>query len=164
MLTTLWCILYNCSREKQLISHTLTLATAQSPGSQLLMENSISELSPSLAGNWFLFCFLKMWCKKQSRCLHALHSDLCHQRCSIPLHTCQTSSFVRDHNVIWVFVGETFFSTITHIHWASLPLLSTSSTPGRAAASAREGSFAPRAPQEQHICQETWCQYLPGAL
>lgn len=57
-----------------------------------------------------------------------------------------------------------FLAPITNTHWASLPLFSTSITPERAAESAREGSFAPKAPQGQHICQETWCQYLPGAL
>lgn len=51
-------------QRKQVISHMLTLATAQSPGSQLLMENSVLQFSLSVAGNWFLFCFLKMWCKK----------------------------------------------------------------------------------------------------
>lgn len=84
-------------QRKQVISHMLTLATAQSPGSQLLMENSVLQFSLSVAGNWFLFCFLKMWCKKQSRCLHALHSDLCQAgSADIPKVT-HPSSHLPDH-------------------------------------------------------------------
>lgn len=112
-------------QRKQVISHMLTLATAQSPGSQLLMENSILQFSLSVAGNWFLFCFLKMWCKKQRRCLHALHSDLCQAgSADIPKVTRPSphlpdhpSSCQRSHNVIleyfWV---KPLLASITNTH------------------------------------------------
>lgn len=105
--------------------------------------------------------FFKDVVQKAEQSLHALHSDLCQvpKVCHTSAHLPDIQPFVRHLRVILEYLWvKPFLAPITNTHWASLPLLITSTTSGRAAASAREGYFAPKASQEQQICQETWCQ------
>lgn len=118
-----------------------------------------------------------LWCKEQGRCTHPLHPDLCRTgstdapRCPISLCSLTICLLETSQCNTIVFLGESPFS-ITFLSSATLAELLPLDLPPPPPQEkllhiptwATKGSFTPGASQEQHVCQEIWCQYLPGAL
>lgn len=195
MLTILWCILQNCSREGRL-SHTRSAKhPCHSAKSRQPTADGKQDFTIFPFCSWrlvcFLFCFVSFFFKKRrevvmASCSTKRRADACipciRTRARLAVQTCHgvpslchlsdhPSVCQRPHHAVpqyfWVKPLQHHVSQLHH-SCELLPLYSPPPPPQEgllhATASMSEGSFTPRASQEWHVCQEIWCQYLPGAL
>lgn len=171
MLTTPRCILQSCSRESRL-SHTCSAkhphhgTRSRQPAADGKQHFTVLPFSGWQLGFIQGFKDVKrqeLSCGAKSRHMHPLHSDQ-----GVPSLT--NRWILRHLNVIpqyfWVKppLAPHFSAPLTEL----LPLYSPPPPLQEgllhAPASTSEGSLTPKASQEHHVCQDSWCQYLPGAL